>query len=458
MSDLLRFLEMGRRALFAHQSAMNTAGHNIANVQTDGYSRQRLNLTANFPHVTGLGIFGTGVNVDYVERVRSRFVDQQLMNERPSLGQYEFLADSLKFIEGVFNEPSEAGLNAMMDEFFNAFHDLATDPESGAMRAVVKEKAVSLASGFNRLHRQLSDYSGNLNKELELKINDVNRLTNEIAELNKKIVTTERDGVQASDFRDKRDLLVDELAKLVNIRTFENDAGAISVALGDKFVVVNTHVQDLKLKTSLTKVDQPTIVMEDGASVRLSGGSLKGLLDIRDQVIPGYLDELDELARTLANAVNTVHKTGFSVGGDTNLGFFVDNVQGAADLAVNPLIIENPDLIGTSSEFDTAGNNEVALAIANLQTEPTMQGGAITFGDFYNTFLTSVGTQTQESNFQKENFQLTVEKLEMSREAISGVSLDEEMTNLIEAQHAFSAAARFITTVDEMTTTILNML
>jgi flagellar hook-associated protein 1 FlgK len=459
MSDLLRFLEIGRRALRAQQNAMNTAGHNIANVNTKGFSRQRVNLTATAPQITGLGILGTGVDVESVQRIRSTFIDRQLLSERPSFGQYEFLTDSLKFIEDIFNEPSETGLNRVMEDFWNAWNDLANDPESSAARIVVKERAVTLSVSFNRLQRQLSNYASELNKELQLKVDEINRLTGQIAELNKKITGVERTGIEASDFRDQRDLLIDQLSKLVNVRAVENDSGAVSIAVGGRSLVIDTQVQKLTLDRFSSEANRPSIVLEEtGEPLEISGGTLKGIVEIRDKMIPSYLNQLDQLAQTIAAEVNAVHKTGFNLTGDTNISFFKDNIQGAADFAVNSEILENPNLIATSSELNASGNNTIVLAIADLQSNLTMNGGTATFSDFYNSLITEVGSQTRESSFLLENFKLTVEKLETSRESISGVSLDEEMTNLIESQQAFTAAARFISTVDEMLTTILNMI
>ncbi|MFQ5705971.1 MAG: flagellar hook-associated protein FlgK [bacterium] len=459
MSDLLRIFNIGRKALSAHQSAMNTAGHNIANVNTKGYSRQRVNLTASRPQFTPRGIFGSGVDIESVERVRNKFIDQQLSQERPSVGQYEFLTDSLQSVEDVFNEPSEFGLNRAMEDFFNAFQDLANDPESASARVVLKNKALTLASGFNRVQRQLSDLNKQLNQELQVKVDEMNRLGSEIAELNKKIASFELGGSEASDFRDQRDLLIDQLAKLINIKTNENEAGVLSVTAGSRFLVVDTRVQKFALQTSSEDSTGPQVVSESGGQVvDIASGSLKGLLQARDEYIPDYLSRLDLLAQIVASEVNTRHRSGYNLAGETNVNFFNDGITGAADFAVTEEISNRPELIATASEPNKPGDNSTALAIAGLQNDSLMQDGTASLSDFYNGLLTDVGSQKQEASKFKENFSLFVEKLEANRESISGVSLDEEMTNLITSQHAFTAAARFIATVDEMTQTILDML
>lgn len=458
MSDLMRILQIGRNAISAHQSAMNTIGHNIANVNTPGFSRQRVSLQPGIPHITLRNIFGTGARAESVERIRSRFIDQQLFTQRPSLGQFEFVAGALRFIEGVFNEPSDSGLNKMLEDFFSAFQDLADDPESTAARQVIKERASTLAAGFNRLHGQLSNYQSDLNNELQLHVDEVNRYAEDIADLNKKISTLELGGAEASDLRDQRDLLLDKLSELVDIRTTENDNGAVSIAVGGKPLLISTKVQKLTLQASSSDGGPQILSASGGRPVELSGGKIKGLLDVRDKLIPEYLNKLDDLASTLAEEVNAVHRSGFNLLGETNVDLFAADIEGAADFAVNTQILDNPERIAASSQTNAPGDNSIALALADLRSTQTMSNGASTFGDFYNSLVTEIGSQSREASQIREGFSLTVEQLEIRRQSISGVSLDEEMVNMIESQNAFSAAARFITTVDQMTQSVLTMI
>lgn len=458
MPDLLRLLEIGRRALLAHQSVMSTTGQNIANVNTIGYSRQRVDLAAGRPTVTPNGIFGSGVQIANLRRIRDRFIDQQLINERGSFGKFEFKSDSLDFIEQIFNEPTDFGLNRMMEDFWNSWHDLSNNPESNAARTVVQGAAITLASGFNRVHRQLSNYVNEINKELQFKVDDVNRLAGEIANLNDKISSFEAKGNEASDFRDQRDLLIDQLSKLVNIQTHENQSGVVNVSLGNRFLIVDTQVEELSLSPTSTGDLGPQVIWaRDGDLVNITQGTLKGILDIRDINISDYFDQLGELARTLTEQVNAIHRNGYNLTGQTNIKFFNDNIKGAEDFAVSTEIRNDAKLIATSAAQGTPGDNSIALSIAELQDSLVMANGTSTFGDFYNSLISSLGGQSQEASFLKNSFNLTVEKLENTRESVSGVSLDEEMINMIEAQTAFTAASRFISTVDEMTQTVLNM-
>ncbi len=458
MSDLMRILGIARRALNAHQAAMNSYGNNIANVNTEGYSRQRVTLKTTTPLRTPQGFLGSGVSVDSVERIRSTLVDQQLMGERPSLNQYEFKNEALQFIEGIFNEPSDFGINRNLEDFFNSFHDLANDPESTAARTVVRQKGVALANNFNRIDRQLRSYQKQLNAELSQNVDEVNRITSQIARLNKNIVNAEVNGHQAPDLRDQRDLLVDDLSKLVDVRTFENEAGSISVHVAGRTLVVDSYSEKLSLVTQSDAAAGPIVVSEqDGSQVNFTDGKIKGLLDVRDGNIPDYLSQLDQLAVSLATEVNAVHAIGYNLDDISGINLFDPNTSGAGDFAISVEVMNDANLIAASDVTGEPGNNNVALAIANLQDDLTINDGQFTFNDFYNSLISKMGSDTQEAGFLQSGYSLTVERLEFTRQSISGVSLDEEMTNLIEARQAYTAATRLITTIDEMAQTVLNM-
>ncbi len=458
MPDLLRILNIGRNAILAQTAVMNTRGQNIANVNTEGYSRQRAELTPGMSISTADGIFGTGVILQGIERTRDKLIDQQLIQERGSAGQYEFKSDALKFIEQLFNEPSDFGLNRMLNDFWNSWQDLANNPENQGGRMVVKESGMTLASGFNRIDRQLKKYIVDLNNDLQFKVEEVNRLAGQIAKMNKDIVSFEASGNEASDFRDRRDLLIDQLSKLANIKTLEGASGFMNVSIGGRFLVTEFTIDELSLATTSSSVNGPNVIWAaDKNTTNITGGTIKGLMDIRDVNITDYSNQLDEFASTLAEQVNAIHITGYNNTDNTRNNFFNTNITGAGDFAVSTTIQNNSNLIATSAQQDTPGDNSTALAIADLQEVLSMNNGTTSFSDFYNSLISSIGAQTHNAIFLDRSFSLAVEKLEYTRESISGVSLDEEMLGLIEAQQAFTAATRFITTVDEMTQSILNM-
>jgi flagellar hook-associated protein 1 FlgK len=364
----------------------------------------------------------------------------------------------LHFVEDIFGEPSDFGLTRNLEDLFDSFHDLANDPESTTVRIIVREKAVNLKNSFKRINRQLTDYQQQLNTELGKKVEEVNRLTSQVAHLNEKIVNEEVGGSNANDLRDKRSLLLDELSKLVDVKTIENAGGGINVIVGGRHLVVGTQAQELALSVESETAIGPKVVFKNGGQVAdISNGSIKGILDTRDTYIADYLVQLDELAVNLAQEVNAIHSTGYNLDGITGTDLFDANVTGAADFDLNPSILADANLIAASDALNEPGNNNIALALANLQDSLVMNDGDFTFSDFYNSLISSIGSQAQEFDFFQDSFAITVETLEFTRDSISAVSLDEEMTNLIEAQQAFTAASRVVTTVDEMMQTILNM-
>jgi len=458
MSDIIRILGIARRALHAQQTIMNTAGNNIANVNTEGYSRQRVTLAEGRSLFTAQGFLGSGVTVQTIERIRSTLIDQQLQSERPSLEQNMFKSGALEFVEDIFSEPSDFGISSSLEDFFNAWQDLGNDPESAAGRTVVRQRAITLANNFNRVHRQLSNYQSQLNLELKETVDEVNRLTAEIAKINQSIVNAEVNGHQSPALRDQRDKIVDDLSKLVDVRTSENEFGAITVSIANRTLVVDTQSENISLQTQSASDPGPVVVMERDKSVlNIANGKIKGILDIRDVNVPKYKTQLDQLAVNFTTALNNVHTTGYNLNGITSINFFDPGTSGASDFAVSSEILGDANLIATSDTINEPGNNRTSLAIVDLQDSLLMDNGQFTFSDYYSSLITTIGSETQEANLLEESFGLTVEKLEFTRDSISSGSLHEEMTLIIEAQQAYTAAARVVTNVDEMVQTVLNM-
>jgi len=458
MSDIVRLLGIARRALHSQQAVMNTTANNIANVNTEGYSRQRAILRENRSHQTMAGYLGSGVSVQTIERVRDNLIDSQLISERPSFAQFEFKGKALELVEDIFNEPSEYGLNQSLADFFNSFQDLSSEPESSAAKTVVRQKASVLANNFNRIHGKLSEYQQQLNIELTGAVAEVNDLTSKIANLNKKIVSAEVGGHMDSEIRDQRDLLIDQLTELVDVRVSKNQNGTLSLSVAGMELVADSLSQKLSLKTESANESGPKLVMENGnGEIKLTNGKIKAILDIRDINIENYKNQLDDFAVNFTQAVNDAHSAGYNLNNVTGTNLFEASATGAIDFAVSSEVMNDANLIATSDSMNEPGNNAAALSIIALQDSLTMDNGQQTFSSFYNSLIATLGSQTQEANFLGESYGMTVEKLEFSRQAVSGVSLDEEMTMMIEAQQAYAAAAKVITNVDEMAQTILNM-
>ncbi|NLY49555.1 MAG: flagellar hook-associated protein FlgK, partial [Firmicutes bacterium] len=278
----------------AQLRALETTGHNIANANTKGYSRQEAILAATTPFSRpgmGAGQVGTGVEVQRLRRVRESFLDAQFRNETKALGRWEVRRDTIEKIEAILHEPTDQGLSKLIERFFSAWDELAHYPEGEAARSAVRQQGVTLVDAFNHLAAQLNDLSADLSASIEVQVNQVNSLARQIRDLNTQIVKAESGNMAANDLRDRRDLLLDELAKLVPVQVEEDRFGAVSIVVGDHTLLAGNLVSELQYDKSTGAVTWP-----DGALYR-SGtrpyGSLQGLLEARDELVPMYRARLD---------------------------------------------------------------------------------------------------------------------------------------------------------------------
>ena len=301
---------LGYTALNANQYALNIVGHNIANADTEGYTRQRAEFVTSTPQYSVPGMIGTGVLINKIIRVNDAFTQLQLQIETRDLGNSTIKREILQQLENIFNEPSDTGLQSRINEFFSAWHTLADNPEDYGTRTLVVEKANSLTSTLNSMARQLAAIKNQIDESISLKIDRINEITTEIADLNDQISKIEVGGVQnANDFRDSRDLLVLELNRILDVRVRENVSSAILVETQGGVLVSGVH--NLRLTTGIDENGYIVPVFEQGgARVFPESGELNGLLEVRDDVINDYLSRLDSLANTMVENVNRIHSRG----------------------------------------------------------------------------------------------------------------------------------------------------
>jgi flagellar hook-associated protein 1 len=458
MSSSGRVMDIARKALSAQQTGLNVTGQNIANVNTPGYSRQRVELRASKPAQENFGFVGQGVDVQTVQRVRDGFIDTELRIEQQSLKRWDNEEKSLTEIEGIFNEPSDSGLSTVLTNFWNSWADLANDPQNGAARVTVRETGSSLAKTFNQLNTRLTDLQSNMNEDLKVSVNEMNSKLVQVANLNERIASTENRGIQANDFRDTRDKLLQELSGYTDIRTIEREDGAVTVSLDGRILVEQNNVH--KLGTRTVSSGQGTKEMltwaDDGSIISPSNGMVKGLIETRDTIIPEQLNNLDEMALGIVNEVNAKHMTGYGSSGSYGIPFFDSAVKGASDMALDSRILANVSAIAASADGNV-GDGSNAETIYNIQKSKIMSENTVSIGDYFAAAMGKLGVQSQEATFMRQNQELMVEQLTKQQESVSGVSLDEEMTQLIKYQRAFQAAAKLVSTVDAMMQSILDI-
>ena len=450
-------LHIGLSALLANQKAMEVISHNIANINTPGYSRQDVTMEAliNAPAEDMIqGQLGAGVRIRGIRRLSDAFVLQQIRSENQGMGRYEALTDVLRQLEVVLREPSDEGLSASMDVFFGSFQDLVTNPESLAARTGVVQAAEHLANLFQSADKHMQDLRYEFNDQVRANVTDINNLAQNIANLNVRISKISILGEQPNDLLDQRDVLVDDLSKLVEIHPFTTENGTLKINIGGHELVTDQGATTLEVYPDGANDGYLGVRWTDNsADAQIDGGKLYGILEARDQVIPNYQAELDTVASKLIERVNTVHSAGFGIDNSTGLDFFTGS--GASDIAVNTVIADDERKVAAASVADAPGDGSNALAMASIQTEGIMDNGA-TLSQYYGGLIAQLGLDAQHAQTSLRGQELLVGHLTARKESLSGVSLDEETVKLISHQRAYEAAARVITTIDEMLDQLIN--
>ncbi|MTI61569.1 MAG: flagellar hook-associated protein FlgK [Firmicutes bacterium] len=542
MSSTFSGLSTALSGLQTQQKALETTGHNIANADTEGYSRQQVVQTASSPYAsvgiytgTAVGQTGTGVEVDAIERITDQFINAQINEETQDQAYWEKMLEGLSQIESIFNEStsSESGLDDALNDFYEALQDLSSDPEDTAVRKTVQERAEMVADVFSSICENLLEYQSSLNEDISTTVDEINSLSSRIAALNEEIVSVENSGQNANDLRDKRDQLLTELNSYVDVKSSEDSQGNLQITLDGNLLVSKDISYDLTVE-STGQNQSEVIYSQTGKAVAVDSGSLGAILELCDETVAAYLDDINQLAESFVEEFNEVHQAGYDLNGDSGGDFFTiedeDNpAMGisltdavASDISkiaagrfsgtysdnedVATVDINDPTLLtdgyqievteiatdeveytvtdaegnilqdssgaaltGTAQEGDTidlseelgiqlningigeanisftasVGNGNNALALSNIINNSSLT-------DTYQSIITSIGVAGEEAESMLENQEALLEQLEEQQASVSGVSLDEELTNLIKFQQAYKACSTVVTTINEM--------
>jgi len=453
-------IEIGLRALLTHKQVLDVTGHNIANAATPGYSRQQVSISATEPwarpdayNSTSAGQVGTGVNLDSIQRVRDAFLDDRFRQATAAAGDWGIQRDTITEIESLLGEPSDTGLRAILDELWASFYELANNPENLAARSSVVERATILTDSYNRMHEELVNMRASADLSIRAKVDAINSLTDQIATLNADIVRIRATGKTTSDLLDRRDALVDDLAKIVDLTVREEGDGSLSVALGGGIIVAGPDAFELEPVDNPANSGFADIVWEGGiASARMTGGELAGYFTARDDVIPRVMDGLNTLLTSISNEINLLHQAGFDLNGNPGVAFFVPGAY-APLLEVNPALRADVRLVAASAA-GAPGDGAQANALGKLQHQPICAG--TTPGDYYNSLVAQVGILGQDAAWRAESSDILALQSDNHRRSLAGVSLDEEAAMMIKFQQAYNAAARYVTAVDEMLDKVVN--
>lgn len=444
------------------QQMLDISAHNIANASTPGYSRQRAQITAAAPfslpafNRTGLpGQLGTGVSIVSIDRIRDAFLDTQIAAQVSSGGYWSARENTLNGVESVFPEPSGSGLGSALSRFWSAWEDVAADPGSTAARTAVLSETSSLATRFVRDAGQLRSMITDVDQQVRGAIDEVNDLATRIAALNGQIQGIVVSGDNANDLEDQRSALIEQLSEIVPVQALRLPDGTVEILISGTDLVDHDQVRPLVAGTDVSGHAVPT--WSSGGVPDVTDGRLAGLLELRDTTLTGYLDNLNQLAKAIADAVNAAHTAGVDAAGNAGLPLFT-YVAGseAGTLGLNAAVGSNPSLVVSAAVAGTPGDASIAARIADLRTSATFGSGTQTPADAYASFIGRIGTHSRQAAELAGNQALVVGQLQTRRESISGVSLDEEATDVIRFQQAYSASARVITAIDEMLDQLIN--
>ena len=457
-------LNVASTALSTQQKALDITANNIANVNTEGYSRQRLNMVQNEPVRYEGGTLSTGVRANRtIQRIYDRFLAAQIAGAASQQGRWDAQLETLEKAELMFDDASGYGLNGAMTEFWNSWQEVSNTPSGYTERATLLANTENLTLVFNKLSRDLSRVQRDSDVSIKGAVDDINSLTSEIASLNLKIAEVEAGNEHsANDFRDQRDLKLKALSSLVDVNSFEDADGYLTILTANgRTLVDRTRSWDLAAGTNANGFQDVFWESSSGAqqniTSNLSTGKLKGWIEARDAIIPDYLTRLDNMAVAMANAVNTQHNSGLDLNGDPGLDFF-SPFTGASDITVNDLIVNDTNLIAAAANTEgVPGGNSNAIAMAEIQNQLLMSGGSATIDDFYNGLVSDVGRFVSQAKVNMDHQSTVSLQLATYREEVSGVSMDEEMVNMVQFQSAYNAAAKLVSTVDEMLNTLIAM-
>lgn len=458
-------MEIGKNGLNIYRVATEVTSENIANVNTPGYSRQRVVLESAPPTLHNGFPLGTGVQIATVERFYDSLLQQQLVNAQTTQGYDTTKSTVLQQIEPSFNEITNDGIGAAVTNFFSAWQDLTLNPAGTVERQVVLTRAQILTDNFNSTSKVLNDSISIQNASLVPLTDKINNTLNNIAQLNEQIKTTELVSGNANEIRDQRDQLVRDLSGMIGITATENSDGTTDVKFADSGDALVTGSKAGAF--SLDKSDPNKFVVQltppGGAltTVTPTSGQLGATIDLRDTIIPDYLNQIDNLAKSITDNVNALHSAGFSTTGGTGQDFFTP--QGAVAGSAAAFSIDAGLTISTiaaSGNILLPGDNSNALAIAQLTNANTVPSGSptATFSSYYSSFVSKLGLDVQSSKTTVAQDEAFTRQLNTLRESNSGVSLDEELTNMVKYQRSYQASAKLVSTATEMMDTVLGMI
>jgi flagellar hook-associated protein 1 FlgK len=457
---MFNMMNIGRKALAATERQLHTTAHNIANVNTPGFSRQRVVQQAADP-IFCPHAMGTGVDVIRIERMRDLYLDNEFRQLNSNTGFWNSMNRHLTALEKNINENSENGINAMINNFFNSWESLSNNPFNTIHRMQLVSASNQMIDSFQGMYRSIENKIEDVKFDMRASVDRINQIADELAHLTHSITSNTAAGKTVNDLMDRFDLFIDELSSFGNVQVHHRDNGTMSVYLGSDELVRNELANRLVIheNTHLATGEQQFYIGWHNTPREVAGlhsGSLKALANLKDNVLPSYLEKLDDLAVQIAQNVNAIHTRGFTAGEPpiNGISFFDPKVTGVMSLSLSDAVLADPSFI-VASLTGASGDNQIALAITDLRLEKAFNG--LTLTETFADFIYEVGQDIRFARSSAERSGMLSQQTDNFRESVKGVSMNEETANLMRFQQTYQAAARIISVADDMFRTILGL-
>ncbi len=455
MSGLNSIMDTSLSAMFAAQAGLATTGHNIANANTPGYSRQSVLVAARQPNYMSYGAIGRGVEIQGIRRITDDFLQNNLRTQSARMESYSATDSTLNEIENILGSVDNDHLGDSLTNFFNSWAALAQPPINTSLKQDVVNNAVSLINDFHGISNSLDSLEADIQKNIEVEITNLNGLLDQVGDLNKQIMAAETNGQPANDLRDERDRVITEVSGIADVSVLERDDGSKDIILAGRTMVARDSVTHFESTyTSVPGGYKMTIVANGQKSqVPLSTGKLSGLLDSLNTQVTNVRDQLDGVAKQLITEVNNLHTQGRTPLSSGQTFFTGDSMH---TINVNSMLLADPDLVAMGRTSDE-GDSALAQEIADLAQAGVDGPGSRSVTDTYRSLLTDVASKRSSYSMMVDNQSNVVATLQSRMNSVSGVSLDEEGANMVKYQNSYNAAAKVITTVQAVFETLLNM-
>ncbi len=424
MANLLGTLHSASSGMRVSQTAIQTTSHNINNLNTPGYTRQRVEQSANRPFSQpglnsnlGAGQLGTGVQATDITRIRNTFYDFQYRSESHIYGEVSVKYDYYKNMENIFNEPSDNAISSSLNKFFNGWHEVSKDPNNIGAKNIVIENAKFLANNISQAYNKLGKLKENVDKQTSDAVNDINSMMASLKELETNIKIAQNSGKTPNDLMDERDKILDELSFKVNIQSDD-----VKAAMSDGSITIN----------ELSAID--------------ASGEIAGALKMAEE-LDAYMEDLKSLSKGIADSVNAIYNDGLAAGNIKDIFIFDDTSS--------PILKVNEEFVKDTSKLEITSDK--GLELYKLKDQKiNINGKDMTINNYYNSIIENLGHATQSVVREEKNQGQLMLSIDNSRLSVSGVAIDDEMINLIQFQHAYNASAKVISTIDSLLDVVVN--